>query len=300
MLNRPGRDPGRARVDAGGRRRGARDRQLPGQPPEARGVGPRRPHARDQPARRRDRPRGGRREPLRGRLDRPDGAPARERRPDARAHHASASCDGLRGADARPRARAGRTSSSSRPRRTSSRSRPRSSAPARPSRPRARALPIQCSVSLLPQGGKMLLGTDISGRAHHADGARRRRDRAQLLHRPGGHARRDPLPRRAQPAAGALHPERRAAAPGARGRDDLPREAGSARGHAAGVRGALRRQRRRRLLRHHARAHRGDRGPRGRALCGAAPRQGPAAAVVDDDRHAAGSGAARPRSWASG
>src|SRR4029077_9222994 len=25
-----------------------------------------------------------------------------------------------------------------------------------------RALPIQCSVSLLPQGGKMLLGTDIS------------------------------------------------------------------------------------------------------------------------------------------
>jgi 5-methyltetrahydrofolate--homocysteine methyltransferase len=48
-------------------------RHLPGLAPEARGVGPRRAHRRDQPPRGRDRPRGGRRGPLRRRLDRPDG-----------------------------------------------------------------------------------------------------------------------------------------------------------------------------------------------------------------------------------
>ena len=84
-----------------------------------------------------------------------------------------------------------------------------------------------------PAGRQDAPGHRHLGRAHHAHGARRGRDRAQLLHRPGGHARRDPLPGRAQPAAGALHPERRAAAPGSRGRDDLPREAGAARGHAS-------------------------------------------------------------------
>ena len=87
-----------------------------------------------------------------------------------------------------------------------------------------RTLPIQTSVSLLPQGGKMLLGTDIAAGADHAGGARRRRDRAQLLDRPRGHARRDPLPRRELAAAGALHPERRPAAAGPRRRDDLPRD----------------------------------------------------------------------------
>ena len=47
-----------------------------------------------------------------------------------------------------------------------------------------RTLPIQCSVSLLPNGGKMLLGTDISAVADDARGARRRRHRPQLLDRP--------------------------------------------------------------------------------------------------------------------
>ena len=38
-----------------------------------------------------------------------------------------------------------------------------------------RAVPIQCSVSLLPNGGKMLLGTDIRRRADDARGAEGRR-----------------------------------------------------------------------------------------------------------------------------
>ena len=50
---------GRPHGDARCRRRGARDRHLPGQPPEAGRVGPRRAHARDQPQGRADRPQGG-------------------------------------------------------------------------------------------------------------------------------------------------------------------------------------------------------------------------------------------------
>ena len=88
-----------------------------------------------------------------------------------------------------------------------------------------REVPIQTSVSLLPNGGKMLLGTDIQAVLTTLTVPRRGRDRAELLDRPRGHARRDPLPRREQPAAGALHPERRPAAAGPRRRDDLPRAA---------------------------------------------------------------------------
>ena len=51
----PGRDRGRARLDARGRRRGDRDGHVPGLAVEARGVGPRRAHARDQHEGRRDR-----------------------------------------------------------------------------------------------------------------------------------------------------------------------------------------------------------------------------------------------------
>ena len=43
---------GRPRLDARRRRRRPRDRLLPGLAPQARGVGPGRPHARDQPSRR--------------------------------------------------------------------------------------------------------------------------------------------------------------------------------------------------------------------------------------------------------
>ena len=96
------------------------------------------------------------------------------------------------------------------------------------------------------------------GGADDADRARRRRGRAQLLDRARGHARRDPLPGRDQPAAGPLHPQRRPAAAGARRRDDLPREARAAGRDAGRVRRALRRRHRRRLLRDDARAHRRD------------------------------------------
>ena len=102
------------------------------------------------------------------------------------------------------------------------------------------------------------------GGARDPHRARRGRDRPQLLDRARGHARRDPLPRRALAAADPLHPERGHPAPGARGRDDLPRAARAARERAAGVRRALRRGDRRRLLRHDARAHRRDRGARRR------------------------------------
>ena len=62
-------------------------------------------------------------------------------------------------------------------------------------------------------------------RAGDAGSAQGRRDRTQLLDRPGGHARRDPLPRRALARPRELHPERRHPPPGPGRRDDLPREA---------------------------------------------------------------------------
>ncbi len=77
--------------------------------------------------------------------------------------------------------------------------------------------------------------------AHHARGIEGRRDRPELLDRPRGHARRDPLPGRVLPGAGRLHPQRRPAAAGPRRGDDLPREARAAGGGAEGVRRALRR-----------------------------------------------------------
>ncbi len=51
-----------------------------------------------------------------------------------------------------------------------------------------RAVPIHTSVSLLPNGGKMLLGTDISSVLATLERAERGCDRAQLLDRPRGHA----------------------------------------------------------------------------------------------------------------
>ena len=149
-----------------------------------------------------------------------------------------------------------------------------------------RAVPLQASVSLLPNGGKMLLGTDISAVLDDARGAQGRRDRPELLDRPRGHARRGPLPRRVQPRPGPLHPERRHPAPGPGRRDDLPRGARPAGRRPRRVRRALRRQHRRRLLRHHHRAHRRDRRPRRRPRPRRAPRPAPAARVVDDDRDA--------------
>ena len=87
-----------------------------------------------------------------------------------------------------------------------------------------RTLPIHTSVSLLPNGGKMLLGTDISAVLDDAGGAEGRRDRPELLDRPGGHARRDPLPRRVLPGARRVHPQRRPALQGPDGETIFPEQ----------------------------------------------------------------------------
>ena len=89
--------------------------------------------------------------------------------------------------------------------------------------------PIQASVSLLPNGGKMLLGTDISAALatlealkvdviglNCSTGPEDMRDAIRFL---GEHS---PVPVQ-------LHPERRHPAPGPERRDDLPRAAGPAR-----------------------------------------------------------------------
>ena len=154
-----------------------------------------------------------------------------------------------------------RTCSSSRPRRTSSSSRP----PVFGVREAFKALgprgadPDQRLAAA--QRRQDAAGHRHRRRAGHARGAEGRRHRPQLLHRPRGHARRDPLPRRVRVGAGPLHPQRRPAPAGAQRRDDLPRGARAAGRHARRVRRALRRLDRRRLLRHHAGAHRGDRRP---------------------------------------
>ncbi len=122
-----------------------------------------------------------------------------------------------------------------------------------------RSVPIQCSVSLLPQGGKMLLGTDIDAvlttlEALEVDviglncstGPEDMRDAIRFLGENG------PRPR-------PLHPERRPAASGSERRDDLPRAARAAGRRPERVRRALRDLDRGRLLRHHAGAHRGAR-----------------------------------------
>ena len=69
--------------------------------------------------------------------------------------------------------------------------RPRGVQAARPHACRSRR-----SVSLLPNGGKMLLGHRHRRGPDDARGAQGRRHRPELLDRPRGHARRDPLPRR--------------------------------------------------------------------------------------------------------
>ena len=148
-------------------------------------------------ARRRDRPQGGRRGALRRRLDRPDRPPARLRRPDARADHL-------------PRAAS-----------RSSPSRPRACIEggadlliietaqdilevkaaifgAREAFKRDRAQRADPGLGLAAAAGRQDAARHRHRRrAHDARGAQGRRHRAELLDRPRGHARRDPLPRRA-------------------------------------------------------------------------------------------------------
>ena len=155
-----------------------------------------------------------------------------------------------------------------------------------------RSVPIQASVSLLPNGGKMLLGTDISAALATLEALKVDVIGLNCSHRPRGHARRDPLPRRVLAAARPLHPERRHPAPGAGRRDHLPGAAGAARGGARGLRRALRRRDRRRLLRHDAGPHprRSRSGaPATRSPRGPTPR--PPHVSLDDHRRAARAGA---------
>ena len=191
------------------------------------GVGPGGSHARDQPQGGADRPQGRRRGPLRGRRDRPDRLPARLRRPDARPDHLPGARDRLRRAGHRPdRGRRGPDHHRDHPGHPGAQGRGVRRAPGgQGARPRGPD-PVQ---RLAPAPGRQ----DAPGHRHqrgagHAGGAEGRRHRPQLLHRPRGHARRDPLPRRVQLGARALHPQRRPAAPGPQRRDDLPRGARAA------------------------------------------------------------------------
>ena len=154
-----------------------------------------------------------------------------------------------------------------------------------------RSVPIQASRLAAAQRRQDAAGHRHQRRAGDARGAEGRRHRPQLLDRPRGHARRDPLPRRVLAAAGALHPERRHPAPGAGRRDRLPGGARAAGRGAGRVRRALRRRDRRRLLRHHARPHPRDQGALRRARDRRPPRAAPAARLLDDRRRAARAGA---------
>ena len=129
-------------------------------------------------------------------------------------------------------------------------------------------------------------------RAGDARGAEGRRHRPQLLDRPRGHARRDPLPRRVLAAAGALHPERRHPASGPRRRDGLPGEPGragrtcsasSSSATASSIVGGCcgTTPDHIRAIKERCGAHE----------VGAAPRAAPAARLLDDRRRAARAGA---------
>ena len=251
---------------------------------------------------RRDRPQGGRRGPLRRRLDRPDGLPARLRRPDARQHHASASSS--------------RSSTEQAERPDRGRRRPADHRDAQDilevkagdlrrargvqARPAAR-----CRSRLglaAAQRRQDAARHRHPGGAHHARRARRRGDRAQLLDRPRGHARRDPLPRRELArcrCTASRTPGCRCRAPTAR--RSSPRSPSRWRTSLQEFVERFGVGDRRRLLRHDARAH-----PRDRASASAGARRRPApdvrhaaASRQHDDRDAAGPGAARRRSSAS-
>ena len=132
-----------------------------------------------------------------------------------------------------------------------------------------RILPILCSVSLLPQGGKMLLGTDIQSvlatlrgldvqavGLNCSTGPEDMRDAIRFL----GES--SPLPVSCIPNAGLP-------LQGPDGETIFPEEPEPLGARAGRVRRALRRVDRRRLLRHHARPRRGHRRTRARPQAGA-------------------------------
>ena len=156
-----------------------------------------------------------------------------------------------------------------------------------------RALPIQCSVSLLPQGGKMLLGTDISAvlttlEALDVDviglncstGPEDMRDAIRFL------GENSPLPVHCIPNAGLP-------LQGPNGETIFPEQPEPLADRPRRVRRALRRRDRRRLLRHDARPHRRDRRARRRGgPPGERPARGAPHAQLDDRRDPARPGPA--------
>ena len=250
---------GRPRLDGRGGRRGRRDRHVPGQPAQARRVGPRRPHARDQPQGGRDRAarRSARSASSPARSARPATCPPPTTRRSARSRSASSS----RSSPSRRRAssRAAPTCSSSRPRRTSSRSRRRSSARARRSSASGARCRSRRRVSLLPQGGKMLLGTDIARALTTLEALKV--DAVGLNCSTGPEDMRDAIRYLGEYASVPVHCIPNAGLPlqGPDGETIFPEAPAELSGHPRRVRRALRRDDRRRLLRHDARAHRRDR-----------------------------------------
>ena len=216
----------------------------------------------------RDRPQGGRRGPLRRRLDRPDRLPARVRGPDARARSASASSSRSSREQARGLLEGGVDLLIVETAQDILEVKAAIFGMREAFKTAGRSVPIQASVSLLPNGGKMLLGTDISAALatlealkvdviglNCSTGPEDMRDAIRFL---GEHS---PLPVHCIPNAGIPHQ-------GPDGETVFPEQPDAAGRGARRVRRALRRRDRRRLLRHDARAHPRDQGalrrPRGR------------------------------------
>ncbi len=244
----------------------------------------------DQHQGRRNRAQGRRRAPLRRRLDRPHRLPARLRGPLARTDPLRRAGRGVRRAGGRPDRRR-RRPDHHRDRAGHPRGQGRGVRGARGVQDhRAYAADPHLGVAAAQRRQDAARHRHLRG-ADHAGGAEGRRDRTELLDRTGGHARRDPLPRRVLPGARGVHPQRRTTAAGPGRRDDLPREARAAGGGAEGVRRALRRGDRRRLLRHDPRAHRRDRRARREAAGSAEASQAGPSFLLDDRRNPARTGA---------
>ncbi len=122
-----------------------------------------------------------------------------------------------------------------------------------------RTLPIHTSVSLLPNGGKMLLGTDISAVLATLEALKV--DVIGLNCSTGPEDMRDAIRFLGEfcPVPVACIPNAGLPLQGPDGETIFPEQPEPLADGACRVRRALRRRCRRRLLRHHARAHRGDR-----------------------------------------
>ena len=121
-----------------------------------------RPHVRDQPEGGRDRAQGRRREPVRGRLDRPDRASCRRATTRRSGRSSSPSWSTVFEEQAHALIKGGADLMIIETAQDILEVKAAIFGAREAFKQAGRAVPIQCSVSLLPQGGKMLLGTDIS------------------------------------------------------------------------------------------------------------------------------------------